>query len=321
MGLMPDNQDKRRLLALELWGLGDLALALPFLRAACASYEVTLLAKPHAEPLLRRFAPGVKPVYFDFPWTSFTGKYRLHSWPWRAFASCVKSLRGSRFEIVASARPDPREHALLSLLGCERRVGFPRLGSGCFLTTRLPYPSSQHRVEYWREIGKSLGIFFPTTPDPRSFSGQARAVIHTGAARAVRRWPLERWAQVAARLEQLGWRVTFLKDTGAPLEALLDALEQADVFLGNDSGPGHLAALLGVPTFTLFGPQLPSRFSPVHPWAAWLEGAACPYKPCSDYCRFPSARCMEGISVEAAIRAVETWLLRCREASEARRQA
>ena len=51
------------------------------------------------------------------------------------------------------------------------------------------------------------------------------------------------------------------------LDALLTKLASADRFIGNDSGPGHLAALLGVPTFTIFGPQLPELFAPQHPQA------------------------------------------------------
>ena len=70
------------------------------------------------------------------------------------------------------------------------------------------------------------------------------------------------------------------------------------VFIGNDSGPGHLASFCGIPTFTLFGPQLPEWFAPLHPTAEWLNGKACPYKPCSDYCRFDIPICMTNWSFE-----------------------
>ena len=64
-----------------------------------------------------------------------------------------------------------------------------------------------------------------------------------------------------------------------------------------------VAASCGVPTFTLFGPQLPEWFAPLHPASEWLEGKACPYKPCSDYCRFPIPCCMANSSEE------EVWTL------------
>jgi len=75
----------------------------------------------------------------------------------------------------------------------------------------------------------------------------------------------------------------------------MTVIDQAGVFIGNDSGPGHLAAFCGVPTFTLFGPQLPEWFVPLHPAAEWVGGKACPYLPCSDYCRFPTPRCLWNI--------------------------
>ena len=88
----------------------------------------------------------------------------------------------------------------------------------------------------------------------------------------------------------------------------VDTLASADRFIGNDSGPGHLAALLGVPTFTIFGPQLPQLFAPQHPHAAWIEGAACPYKPCFDACRFPRPHCIETLSLDAVWPRVQAWL-------------
>ena len=41
-------QAKPTLLVIELWGMGDLVIATPFLQAASRKYAVTLLAKPYA---------------------------------------------------------------------------------------------------------------------------------------------------------------------------------------------------------------------------------------------------------------------------------
>ena len=89
-------------------------------------------------------------------------------------------------------------------------------------------------------------------------------------------------------------------------------VDRAGAFLGNDSGPGHLAAICGVPTFTLFGPHMAEWFAPLHPASEWLEGKACPYKPCSDYCRFPAPCCMvntEEAEVGAAVEAFAARVL------------
>jgi heptosyltransferase-2 len=133
-------------------------------------------------------------------------------------------------------------------------------------------------------------------------------VIHPGAGHPVRVWPRDRFELLAGRLRTAGWQVTMLEVFTTDLEALLAVLASADRFIGNDSGPGHLAALLGVPTFTIFGPQLPELFAPQHPQAAWIEGAACPHKPCFDDCRFPQPNCLLAHHSDAVWSRVQAWL-------------
>lgn len=133
--------------------------------------------------------------------------------------------------------------------------------------------------------------------------------MHTGAGQPVRAWPPERFRALAAQLTAAGWHVTLLEPAPrGSLDQLLDTLAAADRFIGNDSGPGHLAALLGVPTFTVFGPQLPALFAPVHPHAAWIDGAPCPHKPCFDACRFAVPQCLHRIEVDAVWSRLAPWL-------------
>jgi len=94
----------------------------------------------------------------------------------------------------------------------------------------------------------------------------------------------------------------------ANVTELITLIDKTEVFIGNDSGPGHLAGICGVPTFTLFGPQLPEWFAPLHPVSEWLPGRACPYKPCSDYCRFSEPFCLRDIEVEEVSARVEKFL-------------
>lgn len=108
--------------------------------------------------------------------------------------------------------------------------------------------------------------------------------IHPGSGTKIKQWQPEKWAQVADILtEQLAARVVFTGgDHELPLIQTIQSkmqqpvtimagdtqvshlaalYERAKVVLGPDSGPLHLAASVGTPTVTLFGPADPIEFS------------------------------------------------------------
>jgi ADP-heptose:LPS heptosyltransferase len=319
---------KPKLLVLELWNVGDLAITTPFLRRACEKFEVTLLAKPFAADLHARFWPEVKVIPFNAPWTAFDHKYRLWAWPWGRMLRLWRQLRRERFDVALSGRPwDPRDHLLLWLSGARARLGFPRVGSHVFLTRSLnPPPPLSHRYDYWRVIAHALDLDLEERDKIRLLPRPAgRTVfIHTGAGQPVRVWPLERYRSIAENLRVRGhvvrvvcnpeqrdwWLAKGEKSVATPrtVSALLDLMADAGVFIGNDSGPGHLAAFSGIPTFTFFGPQVPEWFVPLHPAAEWMEGKACPYKPCSDSCMFAAPLCLGDVSTAEAWPLVEAFV-------------
>jgi heptosyltransferase-2 len=91
---------------------------------------------------------------------------------------------------------------------------------------------------------------------------------------ATKRWPLQRFAQLAERLGARGMQIIL---TGTPSEQPLaqavlqrvptalnltgklalgelgGVIDACDVFVANDSGPMHIARALGVPTLAFFG--------------------------------------------------------------------
>lgn len=321
---------KPKLLIVELWGLGDLAIATPFLRAATARFEVTLLAKPFARDLQPRLWPDVRIQTFTAPWTPFKRKYHFWRWPFFEIDRLQQQLAETGFDFGLSARWDPRDHLLLKLVGAKNRLGFPRLRSDLFLTQPLARPEPQaHRYESWRVLARALDFSLPPreslfVPAPRS---SGNLLIHTGAARSIRVWPLAYYQSLATHLRQKNYRVQIACDphqraswlqageadvaTPASVTELIALIDRAAVFVGNDSGPGHLAAVCGVPTFTLFGPQLPEWFAPLHPGSEWIEGRACPYKPCSDYCRFATPFCLWDLGEQEVLARVERFLAAC----------
>ncbi len=315
----------KTLLITEFWGIGDLAIGSAFLQTASRRFRVILLAKPHAAELAKELWPQITVLPFIAPWTQFTGKYQLHHWPWQTLQTILRQIRQQKPHIAASARRDPRDHLILRLSGAPRRIGFPRLGSQLLLTEPLPkiHPDAS-RAAQWKILGHALGLSIHCpSHSPLGQSSQRLALIHSGAAQAVRVWPIPRYAQLADSLQRAGWSTQILCDPNqkqewksighlahcpANLAELIRHLKNATAFIGNDSGPGHLAAALGIPTFTIFGPQRPQWFLPNHPQAAYIEGKPCPHKPCFDYCRFSKPHCLLNNSAVEVSQKIQHWL-------------
>jgi lipopolysaccharide heptosyltransferase II len=136
-------------------------------------------------------------------------------------------------------------------------------------------------------VGESEQSFAGDLLRRRGFDGVSPLVaLHPGASKTPRAWHAERFAELARRLRQRrGARFVILggpgeedvvRQVGAGLDAadwigpreapgLLQAaalLARCRLFVGNDSGPMHLAAALDVPTLGLFGPGLPRNTGP-----------------------------------------------------------
>ena len=314
------------LLVAEFRGVGDIAILIPFLRAALTHYDVTLLAVPNAAGLLQRFAPDVELIPCIAPWALFSGGRNLPRWPWRALGRVLRELRSRRFAAAVSIWPLASDHLFLRLARPGRLLGYGRRGAGWLLDENLADGGHIHRSEAWRRLAEKLGLpaVPPASPRLQPPASIRRVVLHSGASQALRVWPLARYAEVLRRLRAQGWEPVVLCDPGqvsawhalgeplaraaGSMDELVDTIAGAAVFLGNDSGPGHIAALCGVPTFTIFGPQIPELFAPAHPQAAWIEGRPCPYKPCFDRCHYSEPFCLTGIDVETVWPRLESWL-------------
>lgn len=143
--------------------------------------------------------------------------------------------------------------------------------------------------------------FFPLTAAERNWAaswlraqgwveGEPLLVIHPGAGDPAKQWPVERWAAVASLLlkQTKCWLLLTGSDREGPLCAsiaglqpeglrqriinaagqtslveLAALLERADLIMGVDSGPLHLASTLARPTLRLFGP------SDARIWGPW----------------------------------------------------
>jgi ADP-heptose:LPS heptosyltransferase len=121
---------------------------------------------------------------------------------------------------------------------------------------------------------------------PIGRSPDGSVIIHPGAGKPEKCWPLDRFVKLAEHLKKkhipvrvlLGevelekWPPELIEKISHAAEVrkpatfldLLKEIAPASLFLGNDSGPAHLAAISGIPTLALFGTQ-PDRWKPIGP--------------------------------------------------------
>jgi len=153
-------------------------------------------------------------------------------------------------------------------------------------------------------------------------------VIHAGVPTMIKCWSVEKYVRLADRLSQeYSARIIFVGDEsekqaaqsvissmngeainlsgGTTLGQLAAVLKKADLFVGNDSGPMHLAAVFGTRVIGLFGPTSPQRFGPYgdHCFALRME-PDCP--PCMrNECKKPGHKCIDQISVDDVMEVVK----------------
>jgi ADP-heptose:LPS heptosyltransferase len=99
----------------------------------------------------------------------------------------------------------------------------------------------------------------------------------------------------------------------APPTSLLELahlLSGLDLCVGTDSGARHLAALLEVPTVTLFGPTDPIGWNPADPrHVAMRTGEPC--SPCNlTSCPIPGHPCLDGLVAERVLAVIQRQVAR-----------
>jgi lipopolysaccharide heptosyltransferase II len=91
------------------------------------------------------------------------------------------------------------------------------------------------------------------------------------------------------------------------LGQLIAFIKCCSVFIGNDSGPMHLAAALKVPTVGIFGPSNPKRFSPLGNTNIVVRNEL-PCNPCGSSPDCKTLECLKSITVEQVYEAVKQLL-------------
>jgi lipopolysaccharide heptosyltransferase II len=256
------------------------------------------------------------------------------------------SLREQRYDMVIDLQGLLRSGIAAFLTAARVRVGFAdaREGSRWCYTQRIRVGAEAvHAVDRNLDLLRQIGIpvdrpaTFPVAVPPAAerwaeelwrkeqLEKTTTVVLHPAARGETKRWPADRFAQLAdglilktgarvilvAAREQIahvaevtarlrGGALNLAGATG--LLELAALLKRASLMISNDSGPMHLAAALGTPVVGLFGPTDPRRVGPYGPGAVAVKKdfdcAGCSRRAC-----VRDGGCLKAISVDDVLAA------------------
>jgi lipopolysaccharide heptosyltransferase II len=359
-----------KILLIRLRLVGDVVFTTPAVRAVRRRFpqaHIAYLIEQSAAPVLRgnphidelivvRHARGLARILDD--------------------ASLAARLRRSRFDVVVDLHGGPRSSWLTWASGAPRRIGYTIPGRTWMYTEQISRPRelrARHSVENQWDLLRPLEIEPPDPerdrvemaddPEARQRAERKLAacgvgrqheviVMHVSAGNPFRRWPVESFAETAARRARVdpGRRVVF---TSGPSDAtaaadlaemtrsrlgpvleeriarcdefdlaeLRGVIQRAALFIGGDSGPLHVAATTDTPIVALYGPTLPARSAPWRPARfvnERVDAGALPCRPCDQRrCEPGDFRCLTLVTPDAVVRAAERALAREREMTAA----
>ena len=282
-----------RFLIVRLGSLGDIIHAIPAaaaIRAALPSAIIDWLVDPRYVDLIHM----VTAVDHAVPVDPRAGMIRL-------FAT-LSTLRKRKYKIAIDFQGLIKSASMARMAGAERLVGFPQAqlrekAARAFYTDAPDDVHAVHVIRKNLELVAALGIEtgepsfpldVPRTPvvddAVARFGGAPFALINPGAAWPNKRWPPERYGQVAAAIrERFGWSSLVLwgpreqaqamavvdASNGAAVLApptsivdLFGIAKAARVAISGDTGPLHIAGAVGTPLVALFGPTFAERNGP-----------------------------------------------------------
>lgn len=253
----------------------------------------------------------------------------------------VKSLKAKNFDLVI----DLRDTVISWVLGCQR------WGASIWQRMDDKW-KQLHAVDRYLSIlnlhgveTKSAAPEIPLLPWERTNASEfmSRAGIrrsdlvvgiHPGGSWRYKLWPVERFAQLADLIihrfkakvvifagpgeENTQRQMAELMDypailvSGTNLRELSALIQQCSLYIGNDTGPMHIAAAVGTRVISLFGPTDSRRSGPYGKGHIVISEKV-PCSPCHPgkkpgHCKLHVCKAMELITVERVIRVMEKIL-------------
>jgi ADP-heptose:LPS heptosyltransferase len=247
----------------------------------------------------------------------------------RALWSWSQDLRTESYDIVLDLQGLARSALLTRLARATERVGLASAREGAhWVYDRVIADTARSAAERYLQTLEPWGIprhphafgIRPQAPLPSGLVPGGYRVIHPYTRWETKLWPWRHVVSLLAEPDALPWVVvgqgawfplfshrTLDLRNRLGLPELIRVLAEAAAVVSTDSGPAHLAAALGVPTFSLFGPTDPTKTGPVGLRSKILtqppQCAPCLLRTCP---KIESIECMKDITPQRVMAEILT---------------
>ena len=276
---MKNTKYKKRILFITLSNIGDVILTIPTLLKLSKRYKNAKfdIVGDDRSKILFKYCPFINKLFIKDKSKGFMGTISL-----------LRDIRKTNYDIAVDLRSD----GLLYLIRADKK--FHKKNNKNIHSIekhylaikeqdkKIPAPTIWLGNEERKKASQLL---------PKSYKKILAFGLGAGSSHKI--WPTKFYAELGNMLIQqfdlivlLGdakdnkFLYTFTKNYKGPLLNLsgkLDllttsaVLEKVQLFIGNDSGLGHIASALDINTFTIFGPGEPHRYRPWGQKARWFQ--------------------------------------------------
>ena len=289
----------KKILISKLRGIGDAILMSPALEAIHQHYpkaEITLIVPKACSPLFFCH-PGVTDVWEIEAKHSIFWPFRITSEFFDLYLDLNSTGRSRWIQKISIAKQRIADaHTHLTASKYTPRPNGVEWDLYC-VRDKLHFPVSdieqmRPKIYLWEEELAQAREYWKS----RGIKNEHAVILGTGSTRPTKRWPAHYYAQLADLIRtRLGISVAFFAGTSDADKAFIqemllhlkkEAHPESDnigkvivdkvsnirnyaallatsyAYVGNDSGPKHLAIAVGTPTLTFFGPEDPLEWHP-----------------------------------------------------------
>jgi heptosyltransferase I len=282
----------RSLCVLRLSAIGDVCHVVALVQAIQRQWPQTQITwvMGKTEASLLGDLPHIECVIFD------------KKQGWKAYWSVWQTLRGRHFDALLHVQAALRASLLSMGIRAKYRLGFDHVrandAQGLFTNVKVPSPSAPHVVDGLMAFAQVLGVqdltprwHVPLAPADQQWAterlaGKPTLIIVPASSKAYKNWTVAGYAAVADFASQQGLQVVLCGSPVASemalatqvqqacqfpvlnwvgqtqLKQLLAVIQQACLVFAPDSGPVHMATLVGTPVVSLYAHHNPQRVGP-----------------------------------------------------------